>query len=244
MAEPILDKVCSVCKRRKSASRFYKDCNSGDGFTSQCKSCRAAYQRTPKGRANTAWQNLRKRIRAETPRLRCYQGVEVRLTKEEFVEWFLPRYTAWIGEHPGVRPSVDRIDSKGHYELSNLQLISVSQNAHKALRNLHLDLPAGVKRCGRCKEILPSDRFKPAKHGTFGLYGWCIECTQANEQARGRRRYSKRRDRLTGVPEGMNRCRHCQQIKARDEFTHGNCCRDCKKALDRAYHQKKKAEGQ
>jgi len=76
------------------------------------------------------------------------------MTKSEFYFWAKPRYEEFLETHSGVRPSVDRIDSYGHYELGNLQVISFSENSKKAqelnrvaryaLRLLQEGLPSNI----------------------------------------------------------------------------------------------------
>lgn len=46
---------------------------------------------------------------------RSYRGAEVRMTVDEFIEWFLPKDFAGC--------AVERIDKKGHFELSNLKVV-------------------------------------------------------------------------------------------------------------------------
>ena len=54
------------------------------------------------------------------------------MTKEEFLEWAISKYSKWSKDHPNEKPAVDRIDSSGHYELTNIQLISVNDNSRRA----------------------------------------------------------------------------------------------------------------
>ncbi len=214
MSEPILTKVCSTCKIAKSVSEFHHTHRSPDGVIAKCKACVKAknaspehqewaserYRRlsaTPKGAAQSAWGNLTGRIRrakAGVKRLRAYLGVEVRVTKEQFIQWAMPLFEAWFRDHPDETPSIDRISSEGHYEFDNMQMIPLPENSHKARRNKHLETPAGMKLCGRCKKLLPFASFKsvkPGATGTFGLYGWCIECTREYDRIRGKKKRNK-----------------------------------------------------
>ena len=50
------------------------------------------------------------------------------MTKEEWYKWAKPRIEVFMDESPGETPSVDRKDTKGHYEPSNLQIINWHQN--------------------------------------------------------------------------------------------------------------------
>lgn len=56
---------------------------------------------------------------AHLPRNSGYKGILVLVSKDEFIEWFMPR------DFPGC--SVDRIDNKGHYQLSNMQVIPLTR---------------------------------------------------------------------------------------------------------------------
>ena len=38
------------------------------------------------------------------------------------------------------------------------------------------------KRCGRCKEVLPAERFYKEKRSKDGLSGYCKECSSANHK--------------------------------------------------------------
>lgn len=74
-----------------------------------------------KYRAVERYRMICRRV-AETYRSRnaCYQGIEVRFSREEFIEWFMPK--DFDGCH------VDRIESHGHYELGNIRVITANEN--------------------------------------------------------------------------------------------------------------------
>lgn len=59
-------------------------------------------------------------------------GTELRMTREEFMGWCETR-AAQIEQmyRDGLRPSLDRIDSLGHYSLDNIQLLPLSENCRK-----------------------------------------------------------------------------------------------------------------
>lgn len=150
----------------------------------------ARYRRlknTPEWAAKFAWNRITTRV-GHHPN---YAGVEIRMTKEEFLAWAIPAFEQWFREKPGVTPSIDRINSSGHYELGNVQILAYRRNCAKTSRAVNTELLPNHKQCGRCKQVLPFSSFKPVKPGntgTFGLYGWCIECSRAYERERQKRR--------------------------------------------------------
>jgi hypothetical protein len=182
-------KICVRCGLKKLLRKFRNSSGSPDGKTNICKRCYHKLYKslvsTPKGAAKMAWNNMRSRVKRHAKR--SYSGIEVRLTEKEFFEWAIPRYKKWFKEHPGVKPSIDRLDSKGHYELSNIQMIPYRENCGKTSRSINSRLPHGFKFCGRCEKVLPYEKFKkvsPGVKGTFGLAGWCILCFKEYERIR------------------------------------------------------------
>ena len=57
-----------------------------------------------------------------------YAEVELRMTMEEWLIWAVPQYERFAVEHPQERPNVSRSGDKGHYQLGNVQIVSVGQN--------------------------------------------------------------------------------------------------------------------
>lgn len=76
------------------------------------------------------WHNMLRRTRSNKG---CYETVEVLMTKAEFSAWARPLVAEFMSEFPERSPSVDRIDPKGHYELSNIRIISSAENSFRAL---------------------------------------------------------------------------------------------------------------
>lgn len=100
-----------------------------------------------------------------TSRNKGYLGVKVLVTKDEFTEWFMGK------DFPGC--SVDRIDSSGHYEISNMQLISLAKNIAKE-KSKHID---GFCVCYACKQQKPSGGFaSDSRNQTFGKSTLCKLC--------------------------------------------------------------------
>lgn len=146
--------------------------------------------KTPAGAARFAWQ----RVLAQVHHHPAYAHVRIRISREDFMTWAIPAYEAWFRDKPGIKPSIDRIDSAGHYEIANLQMIPHRQNCGKTCRAINAGLPSGRKQCGHCKQVLPFESFakvKPNATGTFGLFGWCRECNRAFDRQRKPRQRKK-----------------------------------------------------
>lgn len=80
------------------------------------------YRNTPRGRAATMWSNMCGRVRNK------YVGVDVCFEREEFLEWAAPQIQKFWQDHPDDTPSLDRIDSDGHYEFGNVRIVSLRRN--------------------------------------------------------------------------------------------------------------------
>ena len=116
---------------------------------------------------------------AHLPRNSGYKGILVLVSKDEFIEWFMPR------DFPGC--SVDRIDNKGHYQLSNMQVIPLTQNIAKD-RVIARD---GVCRCYSCGNTKPINSFAVDKRRQNGRSTICKACDATrpkniSEEARAR----------------------------------------------------------
>lgn len=134
------------------------------------------YRQTPKGAAACAWNRLTSRAGAKYNHRPCYGPVEVLLAREQFMAWAIPQYEAWFREHAGVTPSVDRIDSSGHYQLGNLRLITRSENCRRTRANRMLNAPTGHCWCSKCKRYLPVAMFTPARITSKSRTGYKSRC--------------------------------------------------------------------
>ena len=146
-------KTCTRCGDDKG--EFYKDSTTKDGLSACCKRCKDKYRTTetgrrsvakyhkryyssPNGRAMKMWSSLGTRGRSA-----CYEGIEVRMTREEFMGWAVPAIEAFLKRSPDEVPSLDRIDPDGHYELSNLRIVSKRFNI---LRSRYIPNKLGISR--------------------------------------------------------------------------------------------------
>lgn len=126
-----------------------------------------------KYRAALRWAYLLRRVRSKKE----YRGVEVRLTREEFIVWFMRRDFAGC--------SVDRIDVHGHYELSNMQVIPRGENSRKD-KLTFTDTHGTCRRCHEVKEIALFSSDPNNKNGKTTMCKKCKAADSAMRQARKR----------------------------------------------------------
>jgi len=115
-----------LIENRKAIMRKYYN-----SHKEECKQRRKVY------RKKYPWVNsyINARRRCLTKSDRAYKnyggrGIKVLMTIADFKYlWF--RDKAYLMK----KPSIDRIDNDGHYELSNCQYLEVSENTKKAMKN-------------------------------------------------------------------------------------------------------------
>lgn len=117
---------------------------------------------------NTTWHNINKRTvnglhkKDAGPSHLAYinRGIRVNFTRQEFADW--------CNEHKSIilkfyalndKPSIDRICSKGHYEIGNIRIISYTENCKQGpkikMRNKTAELNAlPPKYCLYCGKII------------------------------------------------------------------------------------------
>ncbi len=117
-------------------------------------------------RAVSRYYMLRHRVNnSHVLRNKCYRDVLLLISKEEFVEWFMPK------DFKGC--SVDRIDPSGDYVLDNMQVIPLEENIAKD-RLLFKD---GLRRCYRCHKWKDLCLFVVERRRKFLPYSTtCKEC--------------------------------------------------------------------
>lgn len=122
-------KKCSKCGELKKLSSYAQ--NGQGGLRGDCKDCHNAMNKrrrnTVEGRAYQMAIQMFKRLRdTDISKNRCYKGIENRLGESPkevqavLLEHFKDDIERLIQE--GETPSLDRIDSQGHYELGNINL--------------------------------------------------------------------------------------------------------------------------
>lgn len=166
-------KTCPHCLQWLRPQRFYKNAGREDGLSVLCKGCYRVYESSPERRAKRTWNTLHARVRLQS----SYDGVEVRMAREEFLAWAVPAYAVYQRDNQNAQPSLDRIDPAGHYELGNLRVISRGDNARLARNHPNVHAPEGSAWCGSCKAYLPATDFWRSAGMYNGLQKKCKPCT-------------------------------------------------------------------
>lgn len=106
-------------------------------------------------KALSAWHAIIQRAGNARGNKPTYVAVELRMTKQEFVAWAVPRYRRWFKQHPGVVAFIDRRDNFGHYEIPNLRLVtrlvSTRNKRHRGRKPVY---PIGFHWCRVCQALL------------------------------------------------------------------------------------------
>jgi hypothetical protein len=182
--------ICPHCQQKKPDSSFYRNAGRKNGLSILCKTCYRTYEASPERRAKRTWNTLHTRVRLQP----AYRGVEVRMTRSEFLLWAVPAYERWMREYPGDTPSLDRERPEGHYELGNLRIIARGENARLARNHPNVHAPAGMAWCHQCSQYLPTLSFQKCRSAFNGLQRRCREC-QNRATSRSVRGTKSRRDR-------------------------------------------------
>ena len=130
-------KKCNRCGQTKPVSDFQPKPYGGklNCYYSICKKCnnqrQREYDRTPEGKAKQAFSNMYYRSENRDGHHRQYANVKFLLDKDIFLKWAVPELTRFMDENPDCTPSFDRIDSSGHYEMSNLRILDFELNCSK-----------------------------------------------------------------------------------------------------------------
>lgn len=143
-----------------------------------------AVHRTPLYRAKAAYRGMTERCLNANGKHAAYANVELRLTKEEWLEWAMPFYTAFLLEDPDGRPSVSRFGDTGHYEIGNIEIISIEENRRRQKRSRQVT--NGHKECSKCKVTFPVSGFHKNKKKPDGISYWCKVCIAKVNKGRKR----------------------------------------------------------
>lgn len=131
------------------------------------------YRKTPRGWAGMAWANICTRLKHDPD----YNGVELRMTREEFVAWCEKAVDEWRAANPGKTASIDRIDDKDHYRIGNIRILEVGQNSRRRDFNKNSKAPAGKAWCSGHKGYIDIALFSPApSRPPLFVNNRCREC--------------------------------------------------------------------
>ncbi|MHB1425975.1 MAG: hypothetical protein ACYC3I_22655 [Gemmataceae bacterium] len=92
------------------------------------------YSNTPHGIAVQMWSGMNQRAGNRNPRYKSYADVAIKMTRDEWLAWAEPRIKQFMLDNPKERPSIDRIDNRGNYEIGNMRIISWTE--HRRLKKL------------------------------------------------------------------------------------------------------------
>ncbi len=125
--------------------------------------------------------------------LQRYAHVKVLVSREEFISWFMPK------DFSGS--SVDRIDSDGHYELSNMRVIPLSDNCArvKARKGQVKFNPAGPNECRVCHVVKAPDDFIRKKGASHGRERECKTCNTKKTVAYKQRKRAEKKSNVTSI---------------------------------------------
>lgn len=120
----------------------------------------------------TKWDSMKQRCDHKNDHNRTYNGIELHITRQQFLEW------AKVNPPPLTMkcPSIDRIETRGHYTLDNIRWLEFRINSRRNQR----DTPDGFCRCPRCGKILPltPDYFRRCRKDAAGFQTTCKICKQ------------------------------------------------------------------
>lgn len=125
---PILFRKCSICKKTKSIKNFPKAKRYKWNTRSFCKNCKNILQASYL--AKFPWYKTSRAIRVRCSRGGAYykRGIKNFLTPTNLKYLWL-RDKAYLME----RPSIDRINSKQHYAITNCRYVELKINLKRTL---------------------------------------------------------------------------------------------------------------
>ena len=176
-------------KRTCTRCGVYSDNHSPDpkgknGLNGQCRPCSNRHNHIPENKAHRIWYLLERRAENRDGKNPSYANVKCLITKEEFMDWYVPALYAWRERNPDKRDSIDRIDNDGHYELSNMQILELAQNVRKKPRvNKNVYAPKGMAWCPDCNCYREAKYFSSSRGRHNGLSCYCTEHTNQRHQA-------------------------------------------------------------
>lgn len=142
-------KQCSTCGEKKLKKDFYSRKTARDGLTSQCRECKRRSASFCSSRIRgtlecfkvRTWEGINRRtVNGKYPDYApgrpaiCYlrRGTELRMSREEYWIWVDSQALKILAMYAnGETPSIDRINSDGHYSTDNLQILDMRENRYR-----------------------------------------------------------------------------------------------------------------
>jgi hypothetical protein len=130
-------KTCNRCNETKELSEFSKSLSNKDGYSKQCKPCKAEltrkYTKTVVGKLTQIYNS---QIRSSKDR----KHIPPVYTKKELIEYaltktaFISMFNDWVNSNytKDVSPSFDRLKDQLPYSFDNLRLVCWKDNSEKA----------------------------------------------------------------------------------------------------------------
>jgi len=186
-------KWCSRCEQYLPLNLFHA--SNGHTWDNKCYLCANCInkkrQNNPRICALHSWVNMCERVKKDVRYTR--KGIKIKIEKSVFIDWYI--------KHWFKRCRVDRINNEGHYEIGNIQLISLLDHNFKRrsdkLAKLGIKEPYNMRYCYRCETLKHYDEFykkkrKVSRINPLGLSEDCKECEK--EQTRTRYRMMSAKD--------------------------------------------------
>jgi len=175
-------KICTKCKIAKELNKFNKEARYKDGYRSECKVCRSNRQkiksknRTTAKRGSEVYTAINDRLTNEKrlANRERYRSINNLMTRDEFVEWYVPNYFAGC--------TLDRKDNDGDYEIDNIQMLSKVEHNHKKrldrLGEYTLKENVPCSKCGTIKHYTEFYKNKTGinKYNPYGIRSECKSC--------------------------------------------------------------------
>lgn len=132
-----------------------------------------AIHRTPFYRANAAYYGMLARCRNANGKNPAYADVELRMTRDEWVAWAVPEYEKFLAAHPDESPAAARRGDRGHYEIGNIEIVTVSVNAKSRDSGV---FDEDLKKCPGCLAWKPLSHYSKHRSKPGGVQSRCRAC--------------------------------------------------------------------
>jgi hypothetical protein len=137
---PRVKDILNMMKSLEEKNRWQRDYR-----TRTDNVCTKKYEKTPNGFLMRMYRNMQNRIKGiQKLKSHLYKGKDL-LNKEDFYNWaktsesFWKLFTIWIEKNYDrkLTPTVDRINSKEGYHLSNMEWVTHSENSRRGSISKH-----------------------------------------------------------------------------------------------------------